>query len=165
MNRTATISTLRLVPDQWPTWREVRLASLADAPHAYGSTLAAEQAFDEAQWRHRLGPDNGVAVVAMLGDRVVGAVAAYTPPGADAALLVAMWVRPGTRGKGVGDALVGEILAWAAETGWPRVELNVVDDNTAARRLFERNGFVPTGVRAPLESDPAATTEILVRMV
>jgi GNAT superfamily N-acetyltransferase len=160
-----TITVQRLVPDDWRTWRAVRLESLADAPHAYGSLLAREEAFGEADWRRRLEPGNGVTVVARLGERVVGAIGGYTPAGADAVLLVAMWVRPGLRGRGVGDALVREILAWARETGWSRVELRVADGNLAARRLFERHGFEPTGRGEPLESDPAVRTEYLARLV
>jgi GNAT superfamily N-acetyltransferase len=155
----------RLVPDDWRTWRAVRLEALADAPHAYGSSLDREEARGEADWRRILEPGNGVTVVARLDERVVGAIGGYTPPEADAVVLVAMWVRPGLRGRGVGDALVGEVLAWARETGWSRVELRVADGNLAARRLFERHGFAPTGRTEPLESDPAVHAEFLARHV
>jgi GNAT superfamily N-acetyltransferase len=159
------ITVRRLAPDDWRTWRAVRLEALADAPHAYGSSLAREEALGEADWRRYLEPTNGVMVVARLGERVVGAIGGYTAPGADAVMLIAMWVRPGLRGRGVGDALVGEILAWARETGWSRVELRVADGNPAARRLFERHGFAPTGRSEPLESDPTTRAEFLARSV
>ncbi|MGH3760316.1 N-acetyltransferase family protein [Actinophytocola sp.] len=165
MTGTETITVRRLTPDDWRTWREVRLASLADAPHAYGSSLAREEGFGEADWRQRLDPANGMTAVATLGDRVVGAVGGYTPPGADAVLLIAMWAAPAVRGRGVGGALVRDVLAWARENGWSRVELRVADGNTAARGLFERSGFVATGLREPLESDPTVGTETLVRKV
>jgi GNAT superfamily N-acetyltransferase len=161
----AAIVVRRLTPDDWAVWRDVRLASLADAPYAYGSSLAREEGFGEADWRARLDPASGQSAVAVLGDRVVGAACGYTPPGADAVLLVAMWARPGTRGCGVGDLLVADVLSWARENGWPSVSLRVADGNVAARRLFERNGFVSTGHREPLESDPTVGTETLSRKV
>jgi GNAT superfamily N-acetyltransferase len=159
------ITVRRLVPDDWRTWRAVRLEALADAPHAYGSSLAREEALGEADWRRFLEPSNGVMVVAGLGERVVGAIGGYTPAGADAVLLIAMWVRPGLRGRGIGDVLVGDVLTWARENGWSRVELRVADGNSAARRLFERHGFASTGRSEPLESDPAIRTEFLARSV
>lgn len=165
MRGTETATVRRLVPDEWPVWRDIRLLALADTPSAFGSSLAREQKFGEADWRLRLSPDNGMAAVAMLGDRVVGAIGGYTPPDADAVLLVAMWVHPGARGRGVADVLVPDVLAWARENGWSRVELRVADGNVAARRLFERHGFVATGRRDTLESDATVGTESLVREV
>jgi GNAT superfamily N-acetyltransferase len=162
MRGTETVTVRRLAPDDWQVWREVRLASLADAPRAYGSSLAREEGFGEADWRARLDPANGMSAVAVLGERVVGAVGGYTPAGADAVLLVAMWAHPDLRGRGVGDALVADVLAWARENGWSEVRLRVADGNDAARGLFVRNGFVPSGERVPLESDPTIGTEFLI---
>jgi RimJ/RimL family protein N-acetyltransferase len=160
-----TIEVRRLGPDEWQTWREVRLAALANAPYAFGSSLAREKDLGETEWRGWLAPENGVWTVALLGERVVGLVGGYTAPDAKAVMLVAMWARPELRGRGIGDALVADVLAWARENSWSRVELRVADGNSAARRLFERHGFEPTGRRDTLESDPSVGTEILVREV
>lgn len=159
------ISVRRLTPDDWSVWRAVRLAALADAPYAYGSSLAREEPLAEADWRHRLDPANGVFAVAMLGERVVGAVGGYTPADADAVLLIAMWARPGLRGRGIGDALVVDVLGWARENGWSTVRLRVADGNVAARRLFERHGFAATGQCDTLESDATVLTETWARTV
>ncbi len=153
----------RIVPDDWETWRDARLTSLADAPYAFGSTLALEQEFDEADWRLRLRPENGMAAVAFLGEDAVGTIGAHLPEDADDPLLVAAWVRADARGKGVGDALVAEVLDWSREGGYEQVYLRVADGNQAARKLFLRNGFTSTGIRMPLESDSSVGTEFLVR--
>jgi ribosomal protein S18 acetylase RimI-like enzyme len=101
----------------------------------------------------------------VLGERVVGAVGGYTLPGAGTVFLIAMWAHPGTRGRGIGDLLVTDVLSWARENGRPGVSPRVADGNDAARRLFERNGFVSTGHREPLESDPTVGSETLARKV
>lgn len=155
----------RLTADDWRVWRDVRLAALADAPYAFGSSLAREQSFNETDWRARLAPSNGLSAVVLLDGQPVGAIGGYTPAGAAAVLLIAMWARPDLRGRGLGDALVSEVLAWAREQGWPSIELRVADGNNAARRLFLRHGFAPNGRREPLESDPSVDTEWLARPV
>lgn len=45
-----------LTPDDWPIWRELRLAALAEAPQAFGSRLADWQGEGdrEERWRDRL---------------------------------------------------------------------------------------------------------------
>jgi hypothetical protein len=43
-----------LTGDDWPQWRQVRLAALSEAPYAYGSTYADWVDADERQWRDRL---------------------------------------------------------------------------------------------------------------
>lgn len=152
----------RLESDDWELYRDVRLESLADAPYAYGSTLAREQNFDEGTWRIRVGGRTGVTAVAMAGDESLGVIGVYTPPGESWAMLVAAWVRPSARGRGVGDLLVVDMIDWSRSQGYQELELRVADGNDAARKLFLRNGFVPTGEREPLESDPTVGTERLV---
>jgi GNAT superfamily N-acetyltransferase len=165
MRGTDTIVVRRLGPDDWAAWRDIRLAALADAPSAFGSSLAREQGLTEADWRGRLAPESGVTVVASLGGRAFGTAGGYTPPGADSVLLVAMWIHSDMRGHGAGGLLVDEVLAWARENDWSAVRLRVADGNDAARRLFLRHGFRPTGQRDTLESDPTVFTETLLREV
>ena len=56
-----------------------------------------------------------------------------------------MWVAPVARGRGVGDGLVDAVVDWARAAGYPRVVLDVGDENLPAIRLYERKGFEPTG--------------------
>ena len=72
-----------------------------------------------------------------------------------------MWVDPRYRRWGVARALVDQAVRWAAERQAREVILWVADHNTAARRLYERIGFQPTGARQPLPSNPAITESLL----
>ncbi len=60
----------RVVADDWEQARDARLAALAEAPYAFSSTLAREQAFDEEVWRSRAG--SGRTVAAFAGATIVG---------------------------------------------------------------------------------------------
>ncbi len=53
-------------------------------------------------------------------------------------------VAPEARGRGVGGALLAELLARAEAAGHPSVSLSVETDNPAVR-LYERFGFVRVG--------------------
>jgi GNAT superfamily N-acetyltransferase len=156
------MDTRRLTGDDWRLLRDLRLAALADAPYAYGSTLEAERDLGEDDWRRRL--NGGLWTVASLDGLPVGLAGAFlTEP--DTPMVVSVWVRPGVRGQGIGDALITDVLRWAEENRWSRVVLRVADGNDAARALFVRHGFAPTGVSAPLESDPGVRTELLARAI
>ncbi|MEV1286105.1 hypothetical protein [Micromonospora sp. NPDC049679] len=58
----------RLGPDDWQTWRDVRLA---EAPRAFASSLAKEQGYDEAARRDWLHPDRGMKAVAFADSTAV----------------------------------------------------------------------------------------------
>ena len=123
--------------------RELRLAALTDSPSAFGSTLQREQARTLDDWRRWFAP--GVtffwADEAGVGGGLIAAVADGDSNQVD---LVSMWVRPDQRGKGVGDALVASVVAWANERGFA-LRLHVVDGNLPAATLYARHGFRTTG--------------------
>lgn len=91
----------------------------------------------------------------------MGVVALVTPPASsgDERRLDAMWVAPSWRGRGVGEALIDAAVEHAALDGAAAVSLTVVDGNTAARGLYLRMGFQPTGERSPRPRDPGRTHE------
>ena len=60
-------------------------------------------------------------------------------------LLDGLFVAPAARGRGVGTALVGAVIAEAEGLGLREVRLDVVDSNPRARALYARLGFVPAG--------------------
>lgn len=146
-----------LGPDDWRVWRELRLAALAEAPYAFGSTLAEWQGEGdrEERWRGRLAIPGSRNVVAVGGEdaRTVGMVSGVPGESPDAAELISMWVSPAVRGHGVGDRLIGEIAVWAVERGARTLRLSVMPDNRAALALYERHGFKDTGEPGDLLSD------------
>ena len=138
--------------------RSVRIRALTDAPERFGSTVERERARTVDDWRRWFAPD---ATLFFETDarEVVGLVVARRPPDdPDLAQLTSMWVAPSARGIGVGDALVGAMLGFAIDDGASIARVHVYDTNERAIRLYERNGFVRTGLE--LEPDPLGRVEI-----
>lgn len=123
-------------------WRAIRLAALAEAPHAFGSTLSDWRDASEQRWRERLRnvPYN---LVAAIDDVDVGMASGF--PEAGNVSLISMWVAPPARGQGASDRLIESVIQWARERGVPAVELDVVEANLPAIALYRRAGFIDEG--------------------
>ncbi len=142
-----------LVVDDWPVWRELRLAALADAPHAFGSALADWQGDGDTQrrWRARL-ETVAVNIVAELDGQPAGMIGGDRT-GSDTVELISLWVAPAARGRGVGDLLVAAVVERAERAGADRAVLRVYESNHHAVLLYQRSGFTRTSVAAAGQSD------------
>lgn len=152
---TDSVTIVRLTPQDWESHRELRLEALATNPEAFGATYADNAAYDEETWRARL-----AAVTywqAREGSMPRGLVGLWDPlidagelDGAEATpFLIALFVCPSARGRGIGAALVEAVLVEARARGHRRVLLDVRASNRPARALYERLGFVLTDERVP----------------
>ena len=70
-----------------------------------------------------------------------------------------VFVRPAVQRTGVGLLLVLHILGVARSMGYERVGVWTAQENSPARRLYERAGMSPTGRTAPLRSSLALQYE------
>ncbi|HSU00936.1 MAG TPA: GNAT family N-acetyltransferase [Nocardioides sp.] len=133
---------VQLDADGWRDFRDVRLASLADAPEAFGSTYADWVDAGEDRWRARL-TDVPLTVVARDDSGLVGVVSGV--PVEDHVELISMWVSPDHRGTGLAGRLIASVVAWADARGLDTF-LMVRDDNPRAVAAYERAGFTDLGV-------------------
>lgn len=142
------------VTGDWQALRDIRLEALRDTPTAFGSTYEREALRGEEHWRARIA--RGGTFLAYVPE-----VSASEPAGLIGGHqedlvtveLVSMYVRPRARGRGVGEALVVAVIAWAEARNATSVHLWVTETNTAASALYERCGFILSGERQPLPSD------------
>jgi ribosomal protein S18 acetylase RimI-like enzyme len=144
-----------LTEDDWRLWRALRLQALAEDPDAFGSRLADWQGVGdrEDRWRGRLSIPGGHDVIAWCGEQPCG-MASGVPAAHDGWIaLISLWVAPAARGRGVGDALVADIVGYASDVGADGVHLDVAEYNQAARRLYERHGFRLNGEVGDLMPD------------
>ncbi len=153
------VTVRRVRADEGAALKAIRLAALADAPSAFGSSYAAEVDLSEDDWATRAARaaagTSSVTYLAVVEQSVVGIVGAYRPdPSGSLVELISMWVSPPQRRAGVAGKLVDAVLSWAGGTGASSVELWVTRGNDAAQRLYEVAGFRETGERQPLPSDP-----------
>jgi dihydropteroate synthase len=150
-------------PHDWPQWRELRLRMLADAPDAFGTTLAEAQVQPDAAWQAMLAPEPSRAMwFAEQGGVAVGTARGEIAPDRLRSHLYSMWVAPEVRRSGAGRALVEAARRWALEHGACEVALEVTDGNLAASELYRAAGFVDTGIRDELRPGSALTTRTLV---
>ena len=63
-------------------------------------------------------------------------------------------VAPELRNKGIGARLLNELVSVARETNSQAMFLEVRESNIAARKLYEKAGFEPTGRRKSYYTDP-----------
>ncbi len=86
----------------------------------------------------------GIAVLAEEEGRPVGFIfCVLGDRGRKTAHITDFYVRPGARNKGIGRALLTEVLEPARERGLDHVSLEVLLRNADARRLYDRLGFTP----------------------
>lgn len=148
-----------IVPENLAAFIDVRLRALQESPWAFGSTYARERAFTVEEWRMRLERWNGkkgAGFLAIEDTEVCGiAGALLDEKDSKRAQLVSMWTAPTHRRKGIGRALVEEVLGWAAQHGVESLLLMVTSKNESAMRFYEELGFKGTGRMEPYPNDPS----------
>jgi ribosomal protein S18 acetylase RimI-like enzyme len=115
-----------------------------DASSGFPSLTAGERTTFFAE---RWGPD--AFIVAELDGRIVGYVRLQEkypfPEGAGVLSINGLAVAVDVRGQGVGSVLMAAVAAEGRRRGARKIALQVHGVNTAARRLYERHGYVVEG--------------------
>lgn len=137
-----------LGPTDAPAYRQLRLAALAGAPEAFGSSVAEEEALSLDTLRARLDAAPSVVFAAFAGPAMVGMAGFLAVERAKERHKGVLWgvhVDPAFRGRGIGRALVARVVDHAR--GHVRVlHAQVALTNAGAGRLYARLGFVRYGI-------------------
>jgi ribosomal protein S18 acetylase RimI-like enzyme len=147
----------RVQNEEWRALREIRLAALADAPEAFGTTHAEALVRPDTWWvewcERSAGSDTQTMVLAWDAATPVGIAGAYRDD--DRWIVISMWVDPAARGRGIARALLDAVVRFARDQCGTNIVLGVTDGNDAARGLYESYGFVDNGDSEPLAWNPA----------
>lgn len=104
------ISIVRLLPDEWYLYRDLRLEAVCNNPEAFGTTYEEELLTTEQEWRYRLSHN---MLFARSTNRIVGmigAVLSSTQKRKHSALVISFYVSPEFRNQGVGAKLLSAII-------------------------------------------------------
>jgi ribosomal protein S18 acetylase RimI-like enzyme len=138
----------------WGALKAIRLASLRDAPTAFGLTYESAAAYSDEQWTERAAARTRAGyLLAVRNDEAVGLVGDYVNE-AGQYNLIAMWVRPDFRSSGIAGRLVDAVKARAIAKGHVRVVLDVSPDNLRAANFYRKQGFAFIPEWEPLASHP-----------
>lgn len=154
-----------LTPDDAIAARDIRLESLRLFPSAFGNAWEEESNEPLHFWVGRLsGPARWFA--AEIGDELAGITVVSLEPAmklSHIAKIGAVYVRERFHQRGVANALMQSAMEYLS----PRakfVTLHVSADNIAARKLYERFGFVVCGqLESELNVDGRFFDELMMR--
>lgn len=162
----------RVHPQDGPAIRELTLKMLADAPQAFGFSLARAEARTPSQWLqlaaeladtvHRCGfiAEDSLGLCGFVrGD----CTDSRLPQGA--ALVAQLWVAPRHRGTGLGESLMDAVTDWAEGRGAAMLALGVFEENLNARRFYEHLDYFDTGRREPSPLDSNRKIVVMARVL
>ncbi|GAB3253066.1 GNAT family N-acetyltransferase [Chitinimonas naiadis] len=145
----------------WQALKTIRLASLQDAPLAFGMSYEETLQFSDALWRERASPLTQPNFwLAWDGDEAVGIVGGVETQGEYQ--LISLWVAPMARGKRVAEQLVQAVADKARALRHPEVVLSVAPENVSACKLYTRLGFRFLDHTEVLDSHPEVTVQKMV---
>jgi ribosomal protein S18 acetylase RimI-like enzyme len=149
--------------DEAASLREIRLRALGDAPQAYFASLESEEGLPLSYWEDWATSEDKVVFVAEEDGSWLGMAGAFVHPDKRGTVsLWWLWLAPSARHRSLADGWWTRGRA-ARERGAVRLELAVAENNGAAIALHRSLGFVPTGERRSMASDPTRVGIFMAR--
>jgi GNAT superfamily N-acetyltransferase len=142
-------------------FKQMRLASLRDAPYAFSSTYESALRRSAESWREQAdstaqGSDRAT-FIAFSDDSPIGIAALYRlSDQPDVGEVLQVWVVPEYRGIGVARDLMDAVFEWAGDNIFRAIVARITNGNTGALRFYRKYGFGLTNEASLNSSDGVA---------
>jgi len=120
-----------------------------DALNTVGAHLGSGDWYDDLHAIESVYLEDGGEFLVGVQDGHIVAMGALRRTAGDRAGITRMRVALGLQGRGIGQTLLDALHRRAAELGYATLHLDTTVHQTAARRLYERNGYREVG-RGPI---------------
>ncbi len=139
-------------------YKRIRLASLQDAPYAFGTTYDSAVQRTNEMWRERaesgMQGSDGAIFFAFSNDLPIGIAAIYRiKDQTETGELMQVWVSSDYRGTNVAWDLMDAIFKWAEENSIRKVIAGVTKVNARALKFYIKYGFSVMDEYARSDSD------------
>jgi ribosomal protein S18 acetylase RimI-like enzyme len=140
------ITVRRIQAGEIDLYKQIRLASLLDAPYAFETSYDSAVQRRHETWQERAesgaqGTD-GATFFAFSGELPIGMAALFRSKNqTELGELMQVWVRPDYRGTNVAWELMDAIFNWAEENNFRRIIAGVTKVNSRALKFYTKYGF------------------------
>ena len=131
-------------------FRQLRLASLREAPYAFSTSYASALARSPESWDEQAdstaqGTDRAT-FIAFVDELPIGIAALYRhPDGSEVGELLQVWVTPEYRHTEVAVHLMDAVFQWVGEHGFRSVHATITEGNARALAFYRKYGFEVAG--------------------
>lgn len=147
----------------WERWRDLRLSSLLESPHAFGGNYEDEKRYNEEYWRSGFKKLNclivtcdGIDAGLMSVEKIEGNFGATCWVGG-------CWTDPKLRGTGLMRAMFSYLDFHALQNNWIVQGLGVWNDNFDAIKAYEAIGFTAMGQPQESSRQPGKFYQRMIR--
>lgn len=132
----------QLMVDDWGVFKDLRLYSLKESPHAYGAVYEVAKNYSEDQWRSYLNQEDGAIFGLFTNEQMIGLCSVrLMDDDKNRAGFYMAYIHPTHRGKGLSSYLYEARLKWAAQKGVKAVQVDNRARNKAATAMNKAFGF------------------------
>ena len=144
--------------NDWPQYRNLRLQSLQDSPHAFASTFESESKHSCGDWQNKiqtaLGSGRNHIFLAEYDGINCGLIwCRLSEVDLNLAEIFQMWVNPDFRNLNIGQGLMKAAINCANQNGANRVQLEVAVTNQPTILFYQKQGFQIVDTPIALEED------------
>jgi len=139
------ISIVKLGPNEWQKYKDIRLETLKAEPKAFNSTYQESVTYPSAYWKEKLTDKNNLFAFAKDENKIIGFMSltlGEEKETDETAVIHGAYVNEKYRGQGIGKSLLIFLIEEVKKNKKIKLlKLWVKDTQTIAKNLYESMGF------------------------